>query len=63
MRLVADVLLHATPCTEDWSFVKVSTGDSFLHLLCSTERRLASICSAGALLEGVEVPRGVKSMV
>lgn len=56
---VADVLLHATSSTENGPLVKISIGDSLLHLLRTSKRRIASLRSTGAVHEGMEVPRGV----
>ncbi len=59
----ADVLLHATSSTENGSLVKISIGNALLHLLCTSKRRITSLCGTGIVHEGMEVPRGVEVMV
>ena len=60
---VANVLLHATSGAENGTLVKIPTGNTLLHILCPAKRRIAGLCSAGAIHEGMEVPRGIQVMV
>jgi len=59
----ANVLLHATSCAENRTSVQISVRDPVLHLLRTTEGCPASICSARAVRQGMEIPRGTETVV
>ena len=57
------VLLHATACAENWSFTTVSTRDTILHLLRSTERRVTSLRGTRVIHERMEISWWPKTLV
>ena len=59
----ANVLLHATSSAENWAFVQIPARDPVLHLLRTAKGCSASVRSARAVLQGMEIPRGTETVV
>jgi hypothetical protein len=59
----SDVLLYATPRAENWPLIEVSIGNTLLHLLCSAQGRVASICGARVVHKRVAISWRLEALV
>jgi hypothetical protein len=59
----SDVLLYATPCSENWPLIEVSTGNTLLYLLRFTERCSASIRGTRVVYKRMAVSWRAEAMV